>query len=437
SALWPFSTLGWPEKTPELARYYPTSVLVTSFDIIFFWVARMMMMGIEFMGETPFKDVYIHALVRDEHGNKMSKSKGNVVDPIAMIEAHGTDALRFTLAALALQGRDIRLSADRIGGYRAFCNKIWNAARFALMRVGPKVATLEEVKRDLEEPDNWILSRLAHATAQTRMEIEAYKFADAANALYAFVWDDLCDWYIELIKSRLMNETPEGAASKRVAEATLVYVLENALRLLAPFMPYITEEIWQKLPIIRNVKFVGQARYPGEELMGARDRALETQYGLIQSAIGAIRTIRAEKNLAPSRSIEAVIVAASADDRKRLEAQSSSIISLARLDKLAIVAKRDGAPDQAATKVTDRLEVIVPMGDLIDYTKEAERLGRQIVKAEEDRLKLSAKLDNPSFVARAPAEVIAKDRARIEELTAMLVTLRDNLQRAEAATIIS
>ena len=432
SALWPFSTLGWPDKTPELARYYPTSVLVTSFDIIFFWVARMMMMGIEFMGETPFKDVYIHALVRDEHGQKMSKSKGNIVDPIEMIEAHGTDALRFTLAALALQGRDIRLSADRIGGYRAFCNKIWNAARFALMRTGSRVATLDEVKRDLEEADQWILSRLAHATVETRREVEAYKFADAANALYSFVWDDLCDWYIELVKNRLMNETTQGAASKRVAEAVLVHVLENALRLLAPFMPYITEEIWQKLPLQRTTQFIGQAAYPGPELAAFRDQDLEVKYGLVQSAISSIRTIRAEKNLAPSRPIDAIVVAASADDRKRLEAQRTSIIALGRLQKLDIVEKRDGAPEQAATKVTDRLEVIVPMGDLIDYAKEADRLRRQIVKTEEERTKLVAKLDNANFVARAPADVVAKERARTEELATMLVTLRESLQRAEA-----
>jgi valyl-tRNA synthetase len=433
SALWPFSTLGWPEKTPELARYYPTSVLVTSFDIIFFWVARMLMFGMHFMGEVPFKDVYIHALVRDEHGDKMSKSKGNVVDPLHVIEEHGTDTLRFTLTALALQGRDIRLSADRMGGYRAFVNKIWNASRFALMRVTGKVAPLSEVESQLEEADRWILSRLAHAVKDVRANFDAYKFAEAANGMYVFVWDELCDWYIELVKARLMNDDASGAQSKRVAESVLVFAIENAMRLMHPVMPYITEELWHKLPITRSTEFIGQQKYPGEELAKLSNADLEEKYALVQSAIGSVRTIRAEKNLAPSRPIEAIIVVAQADDRKRLEAQRSSIISLGRLSKLDIVETRAGAPEQAATKVTDKLEVIVPMGDLIDYAKEAESLKRAIVKAEQERDKLIAKLGNESFVARAPAEVVAKERARTEELATMLGTLNQSLQRALAA----
>jgi valyl-tRNA synthetase len=433
SALWPFSTLGWPEKTPELARYYPTSVLVTSFDIIFFWVARMMMFGMHFMGEVPFKDVYIHALVRDEHGDKMSKSKGNVVDPLKVIEEHGTDTLRFTLTALALQGRDIRLSNDRMGGYRAFVNKIWNATRFALMRVTGNVAPLSAVESQLEEPDRWILSRLAHAVRDVRSHLDSYKFAESANAMYVFMWDELCDWYIELVKARLMNEDAAGAQSKRVAESVLTFALENAMRLMHPVMPYITEELWQKLPVTRTTEFIGQQKYPGDELQRFSNPALESQYALVQSAISAIRTIRSEKNLAPSRAIEAIVVSASADDRKRLEEQRGSIVSLARLAKLDIVATREGSPEQSATKVIDKLEVIVPMGDLIDYAKEAESLRRAIAKAEQERDKLITKLANESFVARAPAEVVAKERARTDELAAMLGTLRQNLQRAEAS----
>ena len=433
SALWPFSTLGWPEKTPELGRYYPTSVLITSFDIIFFWVARMMMFGMHFMGEVPFKDVYIHALVRDEHGNKMSKSKGNVVDPLKVIDEHGTDALRFTLIALALQGRDIRLSAERIGGYRAFVNKIWNASRFALMRVGGNVAPLAQVQSKLEEPDRWILSRLAHAVSDVRAHLDTYKFAEAANAMYVFMWDELCDWYIELVKARLMNDDPAGAESKRVAESTLVHVLETAMRLMHPVMPFITEELWQKLPITRSTEFIGQQKYPGEELSALRNPALESSYALVQSGISAIRTIRAEKNLGPTRPIDAIIVAASADDRKLLEDQRASIIALARLQKLDIVATRANAPEQAATKVTDRLEVIVPMADLLDYAAEADKLRRQIVKTEAEREKLVTKLGNEAFVARAPADVVARERARVDELAQMLVTLKDGLKRAEAA----
>ncbi|MEZ0314314.1 MAG: class I tRNA ligase family protein, partial [Myxococcota bacterium] len=386
-----------------------------------------------FMNEVPFKDVYIHALVRDEHGNRMSKSKGNVVDPLKVIDEHGTDALRFTLTALALQGRDIRLSADRISGYRAFVNKIWNASRFALMRVGGNVAPLAQVQASLEEPDRWILSRLANAVTDVRAHLDAYKFAEAANAMYVFMWDELCDWYIELVKARLMNDDPKGAESKRVAEATLVHVIETAMRLMHPVMPFITEELWQKLPITRTTEFIGQQKYPGEELSTLRNPALENSYTLVQSGISAIRTIRAEKNLGPTRPIDAIIVAATATDRKLLEEQRASIIALARLQKLDIVQTRGNAPEQAATKVTDRLEVIVPMADLLDYAAEADKLRRQIVKTEQEREKLTTKLGNEAFVARAPAEVVARERARVDELAQMLVTLRDGLKRAEAA----
>ncbi|HSI05076.1 MAG TPA: class I tRNA ligase family protein, partial [Myxococcota bacterium] len=350
-----------------------------------------------------------------------------------VIDEHGTDALRFTLTALALQGRDIRLSADRISGYRAFVNKIWNASRFALMRVGGNVAPLAQVQASLEEPDRWILSRLANAVTDVRAHLDAYKFAEAANAMYVFMWDELCDWYIELVKARLMNDDPKGAESKRVAEATLVHVIETAMRLMHPVMPFITEELWQKLPITRTTEFIGQQKYPGEELSTLRNPALENSYTLVQSGISAIRTIRAEKNLGPTRPIDAIIVAATATDRKLLEEQRASIIALARLQKLDIVQTRGNAPEQAATKVTDRLEVIVPMADLLDYAAEADKLRRQIVKTEQEREKLTTKLGNEAFVARAPAEVVARERARVDELAQMLVTLRDGLKRAEAA----
>jgi valyl-tRNA synthetase len=299
------------------------------------------------------------------------------------------------------------------------------------MRVTGTVTPVSQLTAKLEEPDRWILSRLGHAVSEARAHIDAYKFAEAANTMYVFVWDELCDWYIELVKARLMNDNPTGAESKRVAEATLVFALENALRMMHPVMPYITEELWHKLPITRSTEFIGQQPYPGDELASLRNPPLEARYALVQGAISAIRTIRAEKNLGPTRPIEAIVVAASADDRKLLEQERASIVALARLQKLDIAADRKGAPEQAATKVTDRLEVIVPMADLLDYGAEALRLKKQIGKNQQERDKLTAKLGNEAFVARAPAEVVERERARVTELGTMIATLEDNLKRAE------
>ncbi|MEO1482331.1 MAG: valine--tRNA ligase [Myxococcota bacterium] len=421
SQLWPFSTLGWPEKTPELEAFYPTQVLSTAFDIIFFWVARMMMAGIYFMGEVPFRTVYIHALVLDENGEKMSKAKGNVVNPLEKMDEYGTDALRFTLAAMATQGRDLRVSDDRIAGYRNFANKLWNASRYVLMRLGddtPKA--LADV--ELEPADRWILSRLATTVTAVRDAIENFRFNDAAETSYQFVWNEYCDWTIELSKARLNGD---DAASKDAAFATLVHVLDQTLALLHPLMPYVTEEIWQKLPVSgERPDFLALASYPVADA-SHRDPDLEAEYATVQALITAVRSIRTETKIGFKPALDATV--ASPKMRDAIERHRHEIIGLTNLGTLSLVETMSEKPKGAAVKVHEAFELLIPLEGLVDFGKERERLSKQRTKTVGELEKLEKKLSNERFVANAPAEVVQKDRTRVDELKEMITKLDDGL----------
>jgi valyl-tRNA synthetase len=451
SALWPFSTLGWPDDTDDLRTFYPNSVMETGFDILFFWVARMMMMGQKLMGEPPFPIVYLHAMVRDKNGEKMSKTRGNVIDPLHLVHgctaeevspqfkseypngfpAFGADALRFTLAAQAQSGRDIKLSVERIDGYRAFANKIWNAARFALMRLDGPPPSIDEVRRELASADRFILSRLSTTVREVDTALEAFRFGDAASAIYSFFWSELCDWYIELVKGRL---AADDASAKRTAEATLVFTLDNALRLLHPFMPFITEEIWQKLPLAnRPAESIMVCRYPRfDELTAFCNEPVEREYQRVQNAITGVRTIRAEKNIPPAKPLEAILAVPTGADERMLEAHDQELCALGRLSKLSVVTGNPEPPQQATTKVFEGLVVIVPLAGVIDFAEEAARLKKAIDKAASERDRLVKKLSNAGFLAKAPAEVVEKDRARVKDLDDMLGKLEDSLRRAQA-----
>jgi valyl-tRNA synthetase len=445
SGLWPFSTLGWPEKTDELKAFYPTSVMETGHDIIFFWVARMMMMGLHFMKEVPFKVVYLHAMVRDEKGEKMSKTKGNVIDPLDVIrgcgpeklqpalrnknpegfKAYGADALRFTLASLTAQGRDIRLSLERVDGYRAFCNKVWNASRFAMMNLGDFKPDSKFIKdRKLSLADRWILSRLNKAVAGTQTALTAYQFGEAASTLYQFLWAEFCDWYIELSKASLEGEDEEA---KRSTRAVLVFCLDQILRLLHPFMPFITEEIWQSLPITRPTDSISIAGYPTVDRR-LDDAAAETEMHPVITAIDGLRTIRGESNLPRSTRIDAHIQSANAQTRQLLLKWKSYLTPLAGLASLNVT-EPGPKPPQAAAQIGAEMEIYVPLAGIIDLAEERGRLQKEITRVEGELGALKKKLENPNFVARAPAEVVEKDRARITELTGLIFKLHENLVR--------
>src|SRR6185436_1657547 len=443
SGLWPFSTLGWPERTPELKTFYPTSVLETGHDILFFWVARMMMLGIHFMGDVPFRTVYLHAMVRDEKGEKMSKVKGNVVDPLDVIHgqktaelppslrnkfpqgmpAFGADALRYTLAALAAQGRDIKLSLDRVNGYKAFTNKLWNASRFLLLYLGdfhPGNRPLRE--RPLTVADRWILSRTERVTAEVNDALGRYEFAEAASGLYQFTWHAFCDWYIELAKPALQGTDTERGDTTR---AVLIHVLDRVLRLLHPFIPFITEEIWHRLPGVPQDAFLMLAAFPAA---GTEDPAAEAEMAPVIAVVEGIRNIRGESNLPPLQRIRAVVQTDDAALRTALERHRSDMESLAGLSEMTV--QPTGAPPpSSASWVGQGVSVYVPLAGLLDLDEERARLRKEIARVESDLAALRRKLDNPSFVARAPADVVEKDRARVTELEARRAKLLDNLSR--------
>ncbi len=423
SALWPFSTLGWPAKTPELEKYYPTSVLVTGFDIIFFWVARMMMMGIKFMDDVPFRDVYIHALVRDASGQKMSKSKGNVIDPLIMMDKYGTDAFRFTLAAFAAQGRDIKFSEDRVEGYRHFVNKLWNASRFILLNAGE--ASLPDAidARQMDIGSRWILSRLSFAADEVNQSLEDYRFNDAAGSIYHFVWHELCDWYIEMVKPVLYDES----ADKLPIKQCLLYVLERTLRLLHPFMPFVTEEIWQNMP--HKGETIVMADYPRTL---AREIEAEEHMSIIMEAVLGIRSIRGELNLSPALELKAYV--------KTLSEKAQDVLSgnLAYLKKLAKVEVVKIAPDVMKMKgssvaVRNHVEVYVPLEGLLNLDSEIERLRKEEARIEESLIFLSKKLHNEDFVKRAPKEVVAKEQEKHEECLRKKERILDNLRKLNEA----
>ena len=428
SALWPFSTMGWPEQTTTLAKFYPTSCLVTGFDILFFWVARMMMMGLKFMDEVPFKEVYIHALVRDAQGQKMSKSKGNVIDPLTVIDEYGADAFRFTLAAFAAMGRDIKLSTERIAGYRNFANKLWNASRFALMNLEdftPDGKDLGDMSLSLA--DHWILGRLQVAIKEVNAALDEYKFNDAANALYSFTWHEFCDWYIELSKDDLYGS---DAAVKQRARAVLYHVLEQLLRLLHPFMPFITEEIWQNLPGQRPVESLMQAAYPtAEAVIGEAGQAgkMET----LMAVIRAIRNIRGEMDVPPAKQITAVLDCKSEETVAVLVEGESYVRTLARVGELTYGVAVD-RPGQAATQVAGDVEVLLPLTGLINIEEEEKRLTKEIAKVQKDVDFFCKKLSNEKFVANAPAEVLEKDRGKQAEAEEKLGILQQSLTKIQA-----
>jgi valyl-tRNA synthetase len=428
SALWPFSTMGWPDQTPLLATFYPTSVLVTGFDILFFWVARMMMMGLHFMKAVPFRDVYVHALVRDEEGLKMSKSKGNVIDPLDIIERYGTDAFRFTLAAFAAQGRDIKMSEKRVEGYRHFINKLWNAARFALMHLDRRYDL--PAPGTLSLPDRWILSRLSRVAAEAGQALDSYRFNDAAGILYSFVWHEVCDWYLEAIKSTLHGQ-PDSPA-RRGSLAVLGRVLHDTLILLHPFIPFVTEEIWHKLP--GSSGSVMLARYPAEcagEDAVRPDPDAEDRMGLLIEVISGIRTIRGETGIAPGMQLDVIIHPGDEQARSIIEQHREVISILARLRSLTLSATPE-RPKASAAAVTSRATAYVLLEGIIDFARETERLQKELGKLEAEMTSLGRKLQNQDFLAKAPPEVVAKVRAQRQELLEKQQKIQANLDKIKA-----
>jgi len=405
SALWPFSTMGWPEQTKELELFYPTSVLVTGFDILFFWVARMMMMGIKFMDKVPFEDVYIHALVRDIEGKKMSKSKGNVIDPLVIIEKYGADAFRFTLAAFAAQGRDIKLSEERIGGYRNFANKIWNASRFSLMNMeGYDENLIDKDRIEYTLSDKWIMSRLNRTIEQTRDALENYRFNEGAHFLYQFVWHEFCDWYIELIKPYLFDKA--DSKLRLNTQHVLLGVLNTVLCLLHPFMPFITEEIWSKLPNSEGSITVHQ--YPKSD-SNLIDEKAEAEMNLIIDIVGNIRNVRGEMNIPPATQVETFLYTEDQETYDKLERNKDHIKNLARIGTLSMSSDKKEYKS-SATAVVDKVEIFVPLKGIIDFYEEEKRLKKKSDKIEKKLILLNKKLSNEDFLSKAPPHVIEDER---------------------------
>ncbi len=425
SALWPFSTLGWPDETPELKRYYPTDVLVTGFDIIFFWVARMMMMGLHFRKQVPFRDVYIHALVRDEKGAKMSKSKGNVIDPIDLIDRYGADALRLTLAAMAAQGRDIKLSEARVEGYRNFATKLWNASRFAEMNGCARVAGFDPA-RTREPLNRWILGEAAKAAAETAGAIESYRFNDAANAVYRFVWSVFCDWHLELAKPVLQGGA--DASAKAEAQATIAHVLDTVYALLHPFMPFLTEELWAIKGETGPSRAGPLALGPWPEQGLEVDEAVESEIGFIVDLIGEIRSVKSEMGVPPSTQTPLILVAPSDGAERSATAWSESIKRLARVERIE---SAEAAPPGALQLVVREQVVALPLEGVVDLAAERKRLDKEIEKVRLEIARVEAKLDNDDFLARAPEEVIAEHEERREAYQERLVKLTHARERLE------
>jgi valyl-tRNA synthetase len=428
SALWPFSTMGWPDSTATLQKFYPTSCLVTGFDILFFWVARMMMMGLKFMGEVPFKDVYIHALVRDAQGQKMSKSKGNVIDPLLVIDEFGADAFRFTLTSFAAMGRDVKLSTERIAGYRNFCNKLWNASRFALMNLdGFDPTTIDLDAARLSDADRWILTRLDGAIRETASALEEYKFNEAASTLYAFTWHNFCDWYIEMAKGDLYGD---DAAAKVRVQGVLYTVLEQLLRLLHPFMPFITEEIWQVLPGERPCESIMQAAFPDGDGLPV-DKAGAERMELVMEVIKAIRNIRGEMDVPPGRQVTALLECKSAASVEVLEQGAAAIRVLGKVGELTIGQALE-RPEQSATQLAGDVEISLPLAGLVDIAEEEKRLAKEIAKVQKDIDLFTRKLSNEKFVANAPAHVLEKDRGKLADAEGKMLVLKESLAKIQA-----
>ena len=468
AALWPFSTLGWPDSTPELAKFYPTNVLVTGFDIIFFWVARMLMMGLKFTGQVPFRDVYIHGLILDEFGEKMSKSKGNIIDPLDIVDgigleallakrttglmqpqmrpaiekntrrqfpegipAHGTDALRFTLAALATPTREIRFDLARVEGYRKFCNKLWNAARFVMLMVEPALAdgtaaNDATVPPEFSTADRWVRSRFGCLLGEIESALKEYRFDFAANALYQFTWYEFCDWYLEFTKP-VLQSTQAAPGARSAARLTLLEILEALQRALHPLMPFITEEIWQKVaplagragPSVMLAPYPLAADYP-------RDESAEKDIGWVQQFVLAVRQIRSEMTIVPSRRIPVLLRGASEGDWERALRNHAALEHLAGLAGIERLQPGQAAP-QSATALLGEASILVPMAGLIDAAAEIERLTKRLGKATQDLAKTQAKLGSETFVRNAPEAVVKAERDRQAEQERMVSGLQAQL----------
>ena len=465
SALWPFSTLGWPDGgDPALKTFYPTSVLVTGFDIIFFWVARMIMFGLKFMDEVPFHEVYIHGLVRDADGNKMSKSKGNVLDPLDLIDgitleqllakrttglmqpemaprieeatrrhfpdgipAYGTDALRFTFTALATTGRDIRFDLGRIEGYRNFCNKLWNATRYVLQNTEGEDCSAGTPTL----ADRWIISRLQQVSQNIETHISGYRFDLVARDLYEFVWNDYCDWYIELSKAVIYDDA-SPLESKQAARHTLVKVLEEILRLLHPIMPYITEELWQRVSVLAGKEgpTIMRCRYPQADATLVDGDALD-ELEWVKAFIMGVRQIRSEMDIKPGKPVPVLCQHGSELDRERIERNRALLESLARLESITWLDDDAQAP-QAATSLVGEMRQLIPLAGLIDKAAEQARLQKNIDRLEQDTARISVKLGNENFVARAPKEVVDRERGKLADAESALASLRAQLQQIES-----
>jgi len=424
SALWPFSTLGWPDKTPELARYYPTDVLVTGFDIIFFWIARMMMMGLHFMEEVPFRDLYIHALVRDEKGQKMSKSKGNVIDPLELIDTYGADALRFTLAAMAAQGRDIKLSGSRVEGYRNFATKLWNASRFAEMNDCEPRADFDPATAQATV-NRWIAGESERTAAAVTEALEAFRFNEAAGAIYHFIWHIYCDWYLELIKPILMGDDGQARAETRAMAA---FVLDRALQLLHPFMPFVTEELWRKR---------APEGEPRESLLmlsawpthrGLQNAEADAEIDWLIRLVTEVRSVRAEMNVPAGAKVPLVIAGAGETTKVRVAAHET----LKRLARIETIDFADAPPAGSVQIVLDEATLALPLAGVIDIGAESQRLKREIDKVGSEIAQLTAKLTNEKFVSRAPEHVVEEQRERKSEAEAVAAKLEQALKRLEA-----
>ena len=426
SALWPFSTLGWPDDTPELKRYYKTDVLSTAHDIIFFWVARMMMMGLHFMQEVPFHTVYIHALVRDEKGQKMSKTKGNVVDPLELIDAYGADALRFTMAALAAQGRDIKIATSRVEGYRNFGTKLWNAARFCEMNECVRVEGFDPTALT-QTVNKWIAGEAARAAAEITEALETYRFNDAAGAAYRFVWNVFCDWYLEFAKPLLMGS---DEAAKAETRATAAWVLDQILLMLHPFMPFITEELWQRTAEQgpKREPMLVKAAWPN--LSGLGDAAADAEMNWVIRFISEVRSVRAEMNVPAGAKLALLIKDASAESLARLDRHRDLIQRLARLESTAAAS---AIPDGALQLVLDEATLILPLKGVIDVAAETARLKKEVGKLQDEVKKIDAKLGNARFLAGAPEQVVEEQRERKSDAEAAMAKFADALKRLEGA----
>ncbi|MGB3810430.1 MAG: valine--tRNA ligase [Parvibaculum sp.] len=424
SALWPFSTLGWPDDTPELKRYYRTNVLVTGFDIIFFWVARMMMMGLHFMKEVPFDDVYIHALVRDERGQKMSKTKGNVIDPLKLIDEYGADALRFTLTAMAAQGRDIKLATNRVEGYRNFGTKLWNAARFCEMNECARVEGFDP-KALKQNVNKWIVGEVARTAANITAEIEGYRFNEAAGSAYRFVWNVFCDWYLELIKPLLMGD---DEAAKAETRATAAWVLDQILLILHPFMPFMTEELWATTAGPKRETLLITAPWPVLTSLG--DEAADAEMGWVIRLISDVRSVRAEMNVPAGAKIPLMIKGASADNLARLARHKDLIVRLARLSSAEVT---ETVPAGALQMVLDEATVLLPIADVVDLKAETVRLKKELGKLDGEIGKIDAKLGNEKFIASAPEQVVDEQRERKADAEAARAKLTIALKMLEGA----